>query len=108
MTKPVTILSKREVENAEVVLVQNATYNDMGPINGAFEVFDIDLCSTRGDDGSLCVTVNCRLNDDDSEGATIDLNVQPRFIQGVVGFDGDVIDGIGVPPSLLQYAKSDQ
>lgn len=85
------IFSVETIENAEVVILHGATLDGMGSIDGAFEVFDIDLCSEASEGDCVKVTVNCALDRKYDEESTISLIVPKLLITGCHGYFGEVV-----------------
>jgi hypothetical protein len=59
MTTNILPVSLKTVNDAQVLIVSVACFQNSAPFSGAFEVFDLDHCITRNEDGSLMATVNC-------------------------------------------------
>ena len=90
MTSPSITLRTRFVENANVIIVQNAYLGSKGPISGAFELFDHDFSLRRMESGMLQISVVLEPGSDQIDNLQT-LQVAPWLCMPVTGFEGDVI-----------------
>ena len=95
MSKVIT-KATRQVENATTFLLEGATFNGVGPVNGMFQVCDADLCLFSDDKGRSTVIVLCRLGDCEDEDQSLELQLHGPIIHIVEGFHGEVIDAIAI------------
>lgn len=96
MSKTVKIVSTRQVDNVNAIVLQNSTLDGHGPISGVFEVWDADLSVYYDKGGVLTADVMCRLGESQDEDQTLELKFYGPLIKAVTGFSGEVIDAINL------------
>jgi hypothetical protein len=94
MTKTLKVHAVRTVENANAIILRDATLNGYGPVSGMFQVWDADLCVSNDGSGHLTATVMCRLGDCEDDDQELKLQFTGPVIETVVGWDGEVIDSL--------------
>lgn len=97
MTRQMIPTVTAHIDDGETLLVSSARYQDSLPFSGTFQVFDLDLCVQRKDDGRLFATVICAVDGDAeaNEDSCIDIELLGDY-QAVVGAYFDVIQRIAV------------
>jgi len=84
----------RHVVNVNAVIVQNAYVDSVGPLSGAFEVFDPDYCLSAEPDGMVRITVNCSIKGASDPDSTLELTAKQWDCLTVIGYDGTVTSEI--------------
>jgi hypothetical protein len=96
MKQAIKELDTRSVQDAQVVHLQCATYQDSEPFSGSFETFDLDDCyGVDPVSGKITVTVRCQWGDDADEHSYLQFVLHDQAVHGSIGFDGDVTSRIG-------------
>lgn len=99
MTTNIRPSSLKTVNDAQVLIVSDARFQNSAPFSGAFEVFDLDHCIARNNDGKLMATVNCTTADLAlTEDSTLEIELQGHY-ESCIGFSGEVIICIAITPT---------
>lgn len=84
----------RQVVDANAVIVRNAFLDSVGPLSGAFEVFDPDYCVRPQPDGMVRITVGCSIKGESNPDSTLELTAKQWDCLTVIGYDGLVTSEI--------------
>jgi hypothetical protein len=99
MTTNIRPSNLKTVNDAQVLIVSDARFQNSAPFSGSFEVFDLDHCITRNEDGNLMATVNCTTAGLPlTEDSTLEIELQGHY-ESCIGFSGDVITCIAIIPT---------
>ncbi len=78
-------------QNANAVIVLNAYLDSIGPVSGAFELFDHDFSMRKLKNGMLQILVILESGDDQNDDEIQTLQVPPWSCIPVIGYEGDVV-----------------
>ncbi|WP_089960150.1 hypothetical protein [Limnohabitans sp. 2KL-3] len=99
MKKTIQTTGHKTVSDAQVLIFSEAKFQESLPFSGAFEVFDLDQCFERKEDGRLMAIVNGTIEGIPlTEDSTLEIELVGHY-EGIVGFAGDVITSISVTAS---------
>ena len=99
MKKTIQTTNHKTVSDAQVLIFSEAKFQESLPFSGAFEVFDLDQCLERKEDGRLMAIVNGTIEGiPPTEDSTLEIELVGHY-EGMIGFDGDVITSISVTAS---------
>ncbi len=87
------ITEMRTVTDAQVVMIDSATFRGSEPFQGVFQVHDVDTCSHVDETtGKRLVLVRCCWEDEpDHEDAYVEIEWNDLVLNQCIGFDGEVV-----------------
>ena len=93
MSKNIVFTDMRTVAEAQVVMIDSATFRGSKPFQGVFEVHDVDTCSHVDDGtGKRLVLVRCCWEDEpDHEDAYFEIEWNDFVLNQCIGYDGAVV-----------------
>ena len=93
MSKNIIFTEMRTVADAQVVMIDSATFRGSEPFQGVFQVHDVDTCSQVDETtGKRLVLVRCCWEDEpDNEDAYLEIQLNDVVTKTSIGYHGDVV-----------------